>query len=460
MLNNILSRNSLWMNLNEYLNTRFIYSNSNHNDLWSLIQTHIDRKLKNKLYNNLNIKQIMDIWTTQTSCPMVNVIRDYSRKHVKISKEIDGKLDRKPYFIPVSYTKETNIDFVNISPQRFDYLTQSNPEIKIDYDNEDKQLAWYPMIKIFERISSAFALSTIHEYFEIIDSLRYSDNRSLFNYVDKNMYNQTKSITILNDNLAKQLKQELTKWGCFINNFLYLIFFLFFGYYRLLPEWKKLISCNSLKTANYSAWNKAFMHALNAYKKTSDYEMLKFLSCSDDPQIVSNYIWFILKTFEITIRYDRNIDFKTLTRKKERLYAITADIFLLQILSTLAMHVKNPIVLNNTLKIFENITNSRISTIATLIVIINNVYSKNEFDEIKKFAKDMLQLFSIHMFQCIEHKITTRLLKIESQIEMYQTMFSRLYFITTTTIHPTTAHPIVSLNNITMKLGKPPRKWN
>ncbi|XP_050452392.1 aminopeptidase N-like isoform X2 [Cataglyphis hispanica] len=282
MLNSVLPRNSLWINLNEYLNTRFTYSNSTPNDLWSLIQTDIDRKLKNKLYNNLNIKQIMDIWTTQTSCPVVNVIRDYSHKYVKISKEIDGKLDRKPYFIPVSYTKETNIDFVNISPQRFDYLTQSNPEIKIDYDNEDKwfianilqtgyyrvnydtknwrmiarylnsnkysnihvisraqiiddafhlaiekkldfsifwelvsylwresnYVAWYPMIKIFERISGALAFSTTHEYFEEIKM----KIESLFKYVNKNMYNQNSPIILLNDDLNNHLKQELTKW--------------------------------------------------------------------------------------------------------------------------------------------------------------------------------------------------------------------------------------------------------
>ncbi|XP_050452416.1 aminopeptidase N-like [Cataglyphis hispanica] len=283
MLNSVLPRYSLWINLNVYLNTRFTYSNlGTPDDLWSLIETGVLRKLKNKLYNNLNIKQIMDIWTTQTSCPVVNVIRDYSHKYVKISKEIDGKLDQKPYFIPVSYTKETNIDFVNISPQRFDYLTQSNPEIKIDYDNEDKwfianilqtgyyrvnydtknwrmiarylnsnkysnihvisraqiiddafhlaiekkldfsifwelvsylwresnYVAWYPMIKIFERISGALAFSTTHEYFEEIKM----KIESLFKYVNKNMYNQNSPIILLNDDLNNHLKQELTKW--------------------------------------------------------------------------------------------------------------------------------------------------------------------------------------------------------------------------------------------------------
>ena len=89
---------------------------------------------------DLNVKQMMDIWTIQEHCPVLNVIRDYSSGRVKISKEFHDKLDWKPYFIPVTYTNETNINFNITSPHWIiDYcLTQSNPEIEIQFNDKDK----------------------------------------------------------------------------------------------------------------------------------------------------------------------------------------------------------------------------------------------------------------------------------------------------------------------------------
>ncbi|XP_029675604.1 aminopeptidase N-like [Formica exsecta] len=525
MLNGTLPRNSMLMGLNTYFNTRFPNFNSpTPDDLWSFIQTGIDDKLKNKLYN-LSIKQIMDIWITQTYCPVVNVKRDYSDNLVKISKEINDKLDRKPYFIPVSYVKETNINFVNISLQSFNCLTQSNPEMKINYDSKDKwfmanilqtgyyrvnydtenwrmiarylkskkyenihvinraqiiddafhlamekkldfsifwelasylkqekdYVAWYPMIKVFERISSVFAITTTHD--EHLKEIKIKIG-SLFEKAENDMYNQTEA-NITNNVLNKYLKQELTKWGCLINNPLCMQMAKEqFEWHlsdpetrKLLPGWKKLISCNGLKTANYSVWFSAWTNALNVYKEKSDYEMLKFSSsCSDHPRKYFHLL-FIQRSSQTMIT-----DFETSTRKKEHSYALIADIYL----SMLAMQAKNPTLLKDILDLpnLNSIKNSRISTIATLIVIINNVYSKNELDMITEFAQDMPQLVS----KCIECKIKSRLLEIQSQIKFYQTMIklppSRLITSTTTsstTTRPTTPPTIIlrneSINN-------------
>ncbi|KAM0733562.1 Aminopeptidase N [Formica fusca] len=549
MLNGVLPRNTLFMALNAYFNIRFTYPNSPTPDdlcIWSFIQTGIDHKLTNKLYS-LKIKQIMDIWTMQTHCPVVNVIRDYSNNLVKISKEIHDKLDRKPYFIPVSYTKETNINFVNTS-QSFNCLTQSNPEVEIYYDNKDKwfianilqtgyyrvnydtenwrmiarylnfeeyrnihvinraqiiddafhlmiekkldfpifwevasylsrernYVAWYPMIKVFERISSVFAFSTHHEHLKKIEMII----GTLFEDIDEDMYDQMEPA---NGDLNKYLKQELTKWGCLINNVLCLkMANKQFEWHlsdpktkKLLPGWEKLISCNSLKTVSYQKWFSVWV--LNIYEKKFDYEMLKYLSCSDDPQIILTYLNFNLPTLEMLVINYKNMDFETIRREKERIYALTADIFF----STLAMHAKNPIILKDILENFEIIknrliisdNNSDISTIATLIVIINNVYSKNELDMINKFAKNMT-----HLVSDIERKITTRLLEIESQIKYYQTIFPQSSLITidsitirrittrlsttllttmrptttrSTTTHPTTTRPTTTRSTTT-----------
>ncbi|KAL6419882.1 hypothetical protein ACFW04_011105 [Cataglyphis niger] len=282
------------------------------------------------------------------------------------------------------------------------------------------------MIKVFEHISNIFAFSTTHD--KRLKPMKFII-RSLFKNIEEHMYNQTRS----NNDLDNYLKQELTKWGCLINNTLCMKmtkeqFELHISdpeTKKLLPGWKKLICCNGLKTANYKIWFNARTNALNVYKKKSDYQMLKFLSCSDDPQTIFTYLQFDLPKLETMIIKDKIIDFKT--GDKERVYALTADFFL----STFAI---------------------QISTIATLIVIINNVYSKNELDMINKFAESMTQLDSQRE---IERKITTRLLEIENQIKFYQIMFppSQLNILPTkcpTTIPPTT-RPITST---TMKYGR------
>ncbi|XP_029658946.1 uncharacterized protein LOC115232918 [Formica exsecta] len=215
--------------------------------------------------------------------------------------------------------------------------------------------------------------------------------------------------------------------------------------------------------------------------------MLKYLSCSGDPQIILTYLKFNLPTLEMLVINYKNMDFETIRREKERIHALTGDIFF----STLAMHAKNPIILKDILENFEIIknrliisdNNSNISTIATLIVIINNVYSKNELDMINKFAKNMTQLISD-----IERKITTRLLEIESQIKYYQTVFPQSSLITIdsitirrtttrlsttllTTVRPTkicptttrvttTTHPTTTRPTTTPSITTTPTPWN
>ncbi|XP_050465476.1 aminopeptidase N-like [Cataglyphis hispanica] len=471
---------------------KFTYLNSTSlDDLWGFMQKSVYRKLKNKLYN-LSIKQIMDIWTIQTHCPVVNVIRNYSKNLVTISKETHDELDQQPYFIPVSCTKETNINFV-ISLESFNCLTQSKPKVEIYYDNKDKwfianilqtgyyrvnydndnwmmiayylnsekyenihvinraqiigdafhlmmeekldsaifwelasylwrernYIAWYPMIKAFEHISSLFAFPTTDdEHLEVMKDIV----GSLFENINEHVYNQIRS----NNDFDKYLKQELTKWGCLINNSLCLKMTKEqFEWHlkkpkinKFLPGWNKLIFCYGSKTVNHTIWIKAF----NEYK-ISDYEILKFLSCSDNLQNIVYYLWFILSKLKYEMRTlkDKNIDFGALTHTKKHVYISLTDIFF----SLLAIHAKNSILLRDILVSynFKFIQDSGINTIVTLIVIINNIYSKNNLDQISKFAKDnMPQLVS----ECIERKITTRLLEIENQRKFYKIMFPPL----------------------------------
>ena len=119
---------------------RFTDFSETPNDLWNLMQHEIDvlNLASNLERYDLNVKQMMDIWTIQEHCPVLNVTRDYSSGRVIISKEFHDKLDQIPYFIPVTYTKETDLDFDITLPNINSCLMQSNPELEIQFNNKDE----------------------------------------------------------------------------------------------------------------------------------------------------------------------------------------------------------------------------------------------------------------------------------------------------------------------------------
>ncbi|XP_029160312.1 aminopeptidase N-like isoform X2 [Nylanderia fulva] len=145
MLRTVFPHNLFWDSIKEYSNTNIITDSDSKStdDLWNIMQTTMDKFSSNYLpYNlrtyNLTVKQVMDIWSSQIFCPVINVIRDYSNGIAKISKEFHNKLNQQSYFIPVTYTSETNVDFNVTLPNVNECLTQSNSELKILHLNENE----------------------------------------------------------------------------------------------------------------------------------------------------------------------------------------------------------------------------------------------------------------------------------------------------------------------------------
>jgi len=95
-------------------------------NLWNVMQTIID-KLDYKY--QFNVKSMIYSWAMQKCFPILKVMRNYSNNIVTISAQFHNKLDKKHYYIPITYTTEAKSNFTvtwsNI------WITPSNPEIEL-----------------------------------------------------------------------------------------------------------------------------------------------------------------------------------------------------------------------------------------------------------------------------------------------------------------------------------------
>jgi len=76
-----------------------------------------------------NIKSIIDSWATQRCFSVLEVMRNYSINAVTISIRFHNKLDVEQYYIPVTYTTESKLNF-NITWTNIIWLTPWHSEIK------------------------------------------------------------------------------------------------------------------------------------------------------------------------------------------------------------------------------------------------------------------------------------------------------------------------------------------
>lgn len=79
MLNHILGEANFKQGLINYLNTNK-FANAVHNDLWKALT------IKNDSFEDVNVKEIMDTWTTQAGFPVVTATKNYETNEVHLSQ--------------------------------------------------------------------------------------------------------------------------------------------------------------------------------------------------------------------------------------------------------------------------------------------------------------------------------------------------------------------------------------
>ncbi|XP_029155579.1 aminopeptidase N-like [Nylanderia fulva] len=452
--------------LQRYVNKHALKS-ATLDDLWTAIQIelpdspHVSKSPVN--IPHIRISQIMGAWTKQMHYPILNVKRNYHNAScVTISAENNLSAEDN-WFILVTVTTETELNFVNIynnytsywlilTPQLYPYYEIFLPRMtegwiianlqqmgyyRVNYDiknwqriasylNSDQYLnihvlnraqiiddafhltiagkldssifwdltsylkqekdyiAWYPMIKIFEYMSSIFKLplqkvTEIKVYFSNI----LSKLLATIGYYD---------ISANINDTTKYLIQEATRWACtfelpeclnIANNELKKQLKYAYGASILYPWWKEWTYCKGMVTADNKTWSAT----LNLLKKNADdNKIFEYLTCAKD--------------FDIIVQYLSQIKNENDFKKKTFPTIERINIFY----SIITKHVKNNKILEHILFNFEVLKPREISTIAALTHIINHVYSKNQLKKISKFVKEYLNRQNSN----IHHKLDLR----------------------------------------------------
>ncbi|XP_025268236.1 aminopeptidase N-like isoform X2 [Camponotus floridanus] len=466
----------------EYMNNKLSKPEATTADhLWNAMRSKLNDYPKSYPKYDFDIKYAVNLWIMQKYPSVLEVTRNYSSYLVTISVQFYNKLE-KQYYIPITYATESDLNFTITWTDM--WLTPWHSEIgffffrnnewiiinvqqagyyRVNYDitnwrkiaqylnsekysnihvlnraqiindafhfaiekklkfsffwelasylaQETDYIAWYPMLKAFEFLSNIFPF--LNFYPEFKDVLRF-DFMKNFRSSYWIRYQSNSS------DYTKCLFQELAKWECIMKDDpcerksnRYLKWHLANPKKKkLLPGWKRWTYCNGMKTANRVTWNKVY----DDYIKGNDI-ILECLSYSKNLETV--FYYYLNKIPDILFKSEYNVShlqFESI----ERAYALTANIFL----SAIERHTKDTYLLTLLLRYYEIIRHRKVSEIVTLIVIINNAYSKRQLDEIKKFVKKEIKSSTISSTD-VEQKMETRWSEIENQTKYFRFLFN------------------------------------
>ncbi|XP_025262248.1 aminopeptidase N-like [Camponotus floridanus] len=440
-----------------YLNNQFSEpeaTTSSH--LWNAMQS-----VMNALNYTLefNIKSMIDSWATQSCFSVLEVMRNYSSNTVTISIRFHNKLDVEQYYIPVTYTTESKLNF-NITWTNITWLTPRHSEIKfffeedqwiifnlqqagyyrVYYDTENwRKIGRYLNSKEYENIhvlnraqiiDDAFHFAVEKElefsvfwkiaqylsnerdyiaWYPMIKAFEFMSNIFVFLWYYPQFQEVIRRMEFLilwnvsgehNDHI-ECLKQEVAKWRCIADDFSCKT-----QAHNQLQE--HLINPEKNKLSpGWKRWtycnglkiadNNIWNQVFNnQLMKKIDPMILECLANVEDSRILMPYFQSQLFDFMFNVAY---------YKPSER--ALTAPTFLIIL-------AKNTDLLEEILNNFKNIVERRVNEITALTVIINNVYSKGQLDKITNFIR---KKFQEPMIFDIERKIQTRTSEIERQIE-------------------------------------------
>ncbi|XP_029155581.1 aminopeptidase N-like [Nylanderia fulva] len=243
---------------------------------------------------------------------------------------------------------------------------------------EKEYIAWYPMIKAIERMSSIFP-------FPRLRNIKMKLRNILSKLLTEIKYVESSDDS---DNM-KSLRQESVKWACILDldECISMAEQTFDRHllnpkeHKILPSWKEWTYCNCLKGAKSNVlWPKVF----HLWQTTHDNNILKFLTCTEMKTVIE----LLLSTIK-----EEHIILKFSVKDRINLYFIF-----------IAKHIKN----NEILETFETFKPREISTTAALIHIINHVYFKGQLEKIRTFVNK-----NIKQNSNFQHKLELRLSQIK-----------------------------------------------
>nr|XP_012228304.1 PREDICTED: LOW QUALITY PROTEIN: aminopeptidase N-like [Linepithema humile] len=255
---------------------------------------------------------------------------------------------------------------------------------------ETDYIAWYPMIKALEYMSSIFPFSN-----KKVENIKAHMVKILSALLNKIGYNEKSN----RDNLTRCLREEATKWACILGDPLCKKYALQKLQWhledhkknKLLPWWKEWTHCKGLMTADSMIW----YSVVNVWDTDHDNTLLKHLLCSEDYYIVFQ---------SITLMLDNN---------DKNIINVRSNDSVHYFLSLLSKHANNEHLLEDILDQFLDMKPNKVTETAALNIIINHIYSKKQLQKVKKFVNNKLSDLKLK----VHYKIETRITEINSRIK-------------------------------------------
>ncbi|XP_072749382.1 aminopeptidase N-like [Anoplolepis gracilipes] len=234
---------------------------------------------------------------------------------------------------------------------------------------ETNYIAWYPMIKTFEHMSSIFPFPD-----KGVQNIKEKIKNILANLLEKIKYEEDPK----ENDLIKCLRQEAIKWLCILDDKkclkkAYDKLKLHNGMSdtnKLLPGWKEWLYCKGLMSAERHIWR---MVKDNSAGKYNNDRFLEFLACASNK---------IMEEYLESIMFKHNKTYNETQIKRN----------MISFLFIIAKHAKHNNVFLNILKNFDKLKPRGVNGVAISIGIINHVYSEKQLKEIMYFIKYIIKI--------------------------------------------------------------------
>ncbi|XP_029674826.1 aminopeptidase N-like [Formica exsecta] len=204
MLERTLPPDVFSIGIDRYLNDQFTKPKATTSDhLWTAMQTVMNAL--NPKYQ-FDVKRMVDSWAMQRCFPVLEVMRNYSRDVVIASIQFHDELDEKQYYIPLTYTTESNLNFnvtwsdVWLTPSysKFEFSLKKDQWIifniqqtgyyRVNYDTDNWQkIAQYLNSEEYRNIHVLNRAQIIDDafYFVVEKKLNFTIFWQLANYLSK-----------------------------------------------------------------------------------------------------------------------------------------------------------------------------------------------------------------------------------------------------------------------------------
>ncbi|XP_050459318.1 aminopeptidase N-like isoform X2 [Cataglyphis hispanica] len=322
------------------------------------------------------------------------------------------------YLATINYTKIHVLNRAQIIDDAFHFMITRQLEsatfwkITEYLKHELDFVAWYPMLKALEYMSSVFPLSD-----EETDKIKQRMQNILSKVYDELPHNKIKK-----DDSAKRLKQESAKWLCFFDdqkckkvaNHNLIRSLREPEKFKLLPWWKEWTYCNGLKISSYpdiindknSTWWKVY------HMGKENFKILEYLACFEHPDFITDYLNMIGNDNETSSLKD--------LRVQDRINCF---------LSTIAKHARKDKVLNFIINKFMEIKPKEINESVMFTVLLNHLYSEEQLEKVKEFAITNLTKLQAALTKRLEENLDKPVEKILEIIRSIQQQQEKDYMI-------------------------------